>query len=109
MPDTRPLLLLRVMAELGAGRIREGWIPSERDYYADGQTRGQDITINPAAEVVVTLIHELLTRLYPQWSERYIKNRVSYLMKRMTDEEVRLLYAEYQQRAKKGKYRKAED
>jgi len=51
-------------------------------------------------EVVDTIIHELLHRLYPHWSERYIKNRTSYLMKRMTDEEVQLLYDEYQRRRK---------
>ena len=51
-------------------------------------------------EVVDTIIHELLHRLYPHGSERYIKNRTSYLMKRMTDEEVQLLYDEYQRRRK---------
>jgi hypothetical protein len=94
----RPLLLLRVLAELGAGQIREAFIPSERHYFVDGETEGRDITINPVPEVVDTIIHELLHRLYPTWSERYIKNRTSYLMRRMTDEEVQLLYDEYQRR-----------
>jgi hypothetical protein len=94
----RPLLLLRVLAELGAGRIREAYIPSEASYYVDGQTAGQAITINPVPEIVDTIIHELLHRLYPRWSEKYIKNRTTYLMKRMTDDEVRLLYEEYQRR-----------
>jgi len=94
----RPLLLLRVLAELGAGKIREAFIPSEKNFFVDGETEGRDITINPVPEVVDTIIHELLHRLYPRWSERYIKNRTTYLMKRMTDEEVQLLYDEYQKR-----------
>ncbi len=94
----RPLLLLRVLAELGAGRIREAYIPSEPAYFVDGETEGQRITINPVPEIVDTIIHELLHRLYPKWSERYIKNRTTYLMTRMSDEEVRLLYDEYQRR-----------
>ena len=98
--EKRPLLLLRVLAELGAGRIREAFIPSEKDFFVDGETEGRAITINPVPEVVDTIIHELLHRLYPQWSERYTKNRTSYLMKRMTDEEVQLLYEEYQRRRK---------
>jgi hypothetical protein len=100
MPDTRkrPLLLLRVLAELGAGRIREAYIPSTRESFVDGEIEGRAITINPVPEIVDTIIHELLHRLYPHWSEGYIKNRTSYLMKRMTDEEVQLLYDEYQRR-----------
>jgi hypothetical protein len=100
MPDKekRPLLLLRVLAELGAARIKEAFIPSDRDAYVDGQLEGQAITINPIPETVDTVIHEVLHRLYPHWSERYIKNRTSYLMKRMSDEEVQLVYDEYQKR-----------
>jgi len=39
MPNSknRPLLLLRVLAELGAGRIREAFIPSEKDFFVDGE------------------------------------------------------------------------
>lgn len=96
--DKRPLLLLRVLAELGAGKIREAYIPSEPEHYVDGKTEGSAITINPVPEVVDTIIHEVLHRLYPRWSERYIKNRTTYLMKRMTDEEVQLIYDEYQKR-----------
>lgn len=94
----RPLLLLRVLAELGAGRIHEAFIPSERDYYVDGEMEGRKIVINPIPEIVDTIIHELLHRLYPRWSERYIKNRTTYLMRRMTDDEVQVLYEEYQKR-----------
>jgi hypothetical protein len=102
MPNSekRPLLLLRVLAELGAGRIHEAFIPSEKNFFVDGETEGLAITVNPVPDVVDTVIHELLHRLYPQWSERYIKNRTSYLMKRMTDEEVQLFYEEYQRRKK---------
>jgi hypothetical protein len=96
--EKRPLLLLRVLTELGAGRIREAFIPSEKEFFVDGETEGRAITINPVPELVDTIIHELLHRLYPEWSERYINNRTSYLMKRMTDEEVQLVYDEYQKR-----------
>lgn len=96
--ETRPLLLLRVLTELGAGQIKEAFIPSEKEFFVDGTTEGQAITINPVPQVVDTIIHELLHRLYPHWSERYIKNRTSYLMKRMSDEEVQLVYDEYQKR-----------
>lgn len=96
--EKRPLLLLRVLTELGAGKIREAFIRSEKEFFVDGETEGWAITINPVPELVDTIIHELLRRLYPEWSERYIKNRTSYLMKRMTDEEVQLVYDEYQKR-----------
>jgi hypothetical protein len=57
----RDPILVAVLAEVGAGGITEGWI-SHRTHYIKGmcQFPGGGITINPAYDVVETLIHEIV-------------------------------------------------
>jgi hypothetical protein len=98
----RPRLLNRVWSELGAGRIREGYV-SDPHQFIDGYIEGQDIWINPAPAVVQTLIHEILHRLYPNWTERYVAGQTTRLMRRMSDQEVQDLYEEYQKRVKRSR------
>jgi hypothetical protein len=55
------------------------------------------------------LIHELLHRLHPQWPEAYVRRTTTYLRRRMSDEEVQAMYAEYQKRKRTRKSRKRID
>lgn len=100
-------LLLRVCAELGAGRISEAFI-HDPGFQTDGLTDdgSKHITINPAHQTIDTVIHEILHRLYPAWSERYVRNRTAWLRNRMSDAEVQTFYAEYQRRVYKRKHAK---
>ena len=93
-------LLVRVAAELGAGRISEAFIKDASGAQCHGFTEGSrhHITINPVHLTCDTLIHELLHRLYPAWSEAYVRNRTAYLRNRMSDQELQALYGEYQTR-----------
>ncbi len=100
----RDPLMVRVWAELGAGRITEAFIRDGKDF-TDGFCVGGHITVNPVHQTVDTIIHELLHRLNPEWSERYVRRTTSYLRRRMTDDETLAFYQEYQRRAKKRKAR----
>jgi hypothetical protein len=96
-------LLGRVWAEIGAGRLTEAFIRDGRNL-TDGYYNGSGhITINPAHQTIDTVIHEILHRLHPQWTESYVRRTTTYLRRRMTDEEVQAMYSEYQRRAKKRK------
>lgn len=95
----REPLMVRVWAELGAGRIREGWL-SEKHAFVAGVCEDGRITVNPMIDVVDTTIHEILHRLNPQWSERYVRRTTSYLLRRMTDEEIQTFYSEYERRVR---------
>jgi hypothetical protein len=97
--------MVRVWAELGAGRIREGWIKDPHSFIAGHCQSSGHITVNPAVDVVDTCLHEILHRLYPQWSERYVKRTTTYLLRRMTDAEIQMFYSEYERRVR-GKKRK---
>ncbi len=98
----RPPMLVRVWAEIGAGKITEAFI-RDRGHFTDGYICNGHITINPAHQTVDTLIHEILHRLHPEWSERYVRRTTTYLRNRMTDEETLAFYGEYQRRAKRRK------
>lgn len=95
----REPLMVRVWAELGAGQIREDYIIDPKEFVY-GLCEGRRITINPVLSLVETTIHELLHRLYPAWSERYVRNRTTYLMRRMTDQEIQTFYDEYRRRVR---------
>jgi DNA-binding sugar fermentation-stimulating protein len=71
----RDPLLLRVCAEIGAGRITEAYI-HDPGYMTEGLTEGSRITINPAHATVNVLVHEC------------------------TDAETQAIFQEYQQRKK---------
>ena len=98
-------LLLRVCAELGAGRISEAFIVDTPGIQCDGFTddASKHITINPAFQTVDTVIHELLHRLYPAWSETYVRNRTTFLRRRMSDADVLAVYSEYSKRVYRRK------
>jgi hypothetical protein len=44
-----------------------------------------------------------LHRLEPQWSENYVRRTTTWLMRRMSDEQIQALYEEYGKRVKKRK------
>lgn len=97
------VLLGRVWAELGSGRITEAYIPSEKRYFVEGEINGQHITVNPAPSVVDSAIHEILHRLNPGWDERYVRRTTTFLLRRMSDDEIQAMYEEFQRRARKRK------
>lgn len=103
--DKRPSLMVRVWSELGAGRIVEGFIHDAK-MFVDGETSGSGhITVNPVHQTCDTVIHEILHRLYPNWSERYVRRTTTWLRRRMTDEETQTFFEEYNKRVKKKRRR----
>jgi hypothetical protein len=109
MTNERTALMVRVWAELGAGRIShdpalKSCKVGERLHCACDH-KSKHIAINPVWSTVDTLIHELLHRLYPQWSENYVRRTTTYLLRRMTDDEAIAFYNEYELRARRVKVR----
>jgi hypothetical protein len=97
----RDPLLVDVMAEVGAGNITEGWI-SHKTHYIKGMCElpSGTITINPAYDKVETLIHEIVHRLRPEWTERYVRRTTTILLRQLSDLEIVALYAQYEKRKK---------
>lgn len=97
-----PGLLVEVLTELGAGHVYERFI-SDTKCFVHGETTGRRITINPAIAIVDTCLHEALHAVRPNWSENYVRNRTSWLMRRMSDEQIQALYETYQRKVKRRK------
>ena len=93
----REPLMVRVWCELGAARPREKYISSSRAF-VHGTCEAGRIVINPVHMTVDTVIHELLHRLHPKWSENYVRNRTTFLRHQMTESETKQFYDEYQAR-----------
>lgn len=53
------------------------------------------VTVNPIPDILDTLIHELLHRRYPEWTERTVKRETTKLIRKLTPEAQRALYDHY--------------
>lgn len=98
----RPALILRVMAALSGTKVSEDFI-EHKNYEVHGvayKSKRRGIVINPVHAVVDTVIHELLHTMHPEWKENYVRNRTSFLMNRLTDEERQVIYEEYLKKVK---------
>jgi hypothetical protein len=94
-PKQRDPILIEVIAALGAGGIREAFIEAH-DAKVAGYCEGGRVTVNPIFDTVDTLIHELLHRLRPRWTERGVATRTRRLMNTLSDREVARIYELYQ-------------
>lgn len=102
----RDPLLIDVLAELGAGRISEDFIRSESsNYIVEGLCEGRHVTVNPVPAIVDTLLHELIHRARPSWTERTVRSRTKRLVGMLTVAEQEAIYAVYQRVVVKVKRR----
>ena len=95
----REALLTRILLEVGSSTFKEAYIYLNAKVSLAGLCSPSGvITINPIPDVCNTLIHEILHRLYPRWSETSVRRRTTQLLKQMTHKDLEVLYAEYQKR-----------
>lgn len=60
-----------------------------------------EISVNPAPSVCDTVIHEVLHRRFPKWSEERVKEETWRVMSSMTPEDVQAMYREYKRIVKR--------
>lgn len=95
-------LLGEVAAELGKGRIYEATL-IDPTHHLEGlcDHSTQAVVINPQVSVVDSLIHELLHRRYPRWSERRVQQETQRLMGQLSSHDVAVWYRRYRRAVKK--------
>lgn len=98
-----PRARLAILAdELRRGRIREARL-REPGYIVHGVCDASTgvIVIDPAPATVSTLLHELLHRRYPDWSERRVAREERQLMRALSDQDLAWWYAQYLRRRRR--------
>jgi hypothetical protein len=73
-----------LMDEMRRGRIWECSLTSEK-WQLDGLQDGENIYVDPRPAILETLLHELLHRAKPRWSERTVTNTARALVVRMDE------------------------
>lgn len=102
--DARNALLVVLGEEFRKGNIYERPIPdTHKDVWEAfvNHTTGT-IVIDPTQWFTETLIHELLHRRYPRWSEKRVSVTASRVMHGMSREERRSWYRAYQRTVKRS-------
>jgi hypothetical protein len=84
-------------AELAKGDVVEAFVTDAVDH-VDGlySFETNTVYVNPAVNTVLTLLHELMHRRWPQWSERKVARESKAVLGRMSDAEVRRWHRAYQ-------------
>ena len=96
---------MKALARMGAVDLVERMIPGSKKEEVHGlwedaaATGGRPrVSINPAWHVVRTLFHELLHELHPERSEKSVRSSATRIVKKMTEQEVWVVYEEYRRR-----------
>ncbi len=95
-------LLADITEEFKKGRISEAQIVGSK-YHVEGLCNfvSQEITVNPSASVVDTLVHELLHRRFPSWTEERVRIETGRVLYSMSHADVLAWYQKYKRLAKR--------
>jgi len=94
--------LVEVAAELSKGRIYEATL-IDPTHHLEGlcDHDAQAVVINPKVSVVDSLLHELLHRRWPKWSEARVRRETRALMGQLSSHDIDVWYRRYRRAVKK--------
>ena len=96
--------------ELEKGRIAETDLRS-KDYHIAGYCdwTKQQVHVNPRPLVVEALLHELLHRRFPKWTEARVMKESKALLCKMSEEQIATFYRRYKLLARRHRKPKSVD
>jgi hypothetical protein len=102
-------LMAELRVEFANGKVYQAEIHSDGEL-VEGlyEPSSGSVYVDPAPNVVDTLLHELLHRRYPRWGERRVSDTARRLVTAMSDEERRWWYRAYRRVAKRRRPVKVE-
>ncbi len=97
-PEQAALFAL-LREQMHVAPITEAFITA-KDAHIEGFCDGgsKHVTINPQPPIVLAILHELLHRMKPRWSERRVDRESQAVLCCMNDREIRAFYRLYQER-----------
>lgn len=90
-------------AELAKGRIYEATLVTDDGAHLMGlcdHAKGA-ITIDPKVAIVSTLLHELIHRLHPAWSEARVRREEINALKQLSQHDISTWYRRYRRAVRK--------
>lgn len=97
-----------LLDELTRGKVYECTL-RDPAWRLDGLQHGEAIYIDPRPAILETLIHELLHRRKPRWSERRVSREARLILSKMSEEEIAAWWKRYNQVKRKGRPIDVED
>ena len=94
--------------ELQRGKIYECTL-RDPSWRLDGLQHGDVIYIDPRPAILETLVHELLHRRKPRWSERRVTKEARTILSKMSELEIATWYRRYNAIKRKGRPVDVED
>lgn len=94
--------------ELQRGKVYECTL-RDPAWRLDGLQHGEAIYIDPRPAILETLVHELLHRRKPRWSERRVTTEARSLLSKMDDAQIARWWAKYRAVKRKGRPVDVED
>jgi hypothetical protein len=99
----RDRLIDELTHELDRGFIYEATLIADDGAHIEGlcNHENQHITINPKVSIVATLLHELIHRRYPSWSERRVRREEKRAMRQLSQQDVETWHRRYKRAVRK--------
>ena len=90
-------------AELSNGRIYEATLVTDDGAHLLGMCDHANgaITIDPKVAIVSTLLHELIHRKYPNWSEARVRKAETSALKQLSQHDIQTWYRRYKRAVRK--------
>lgn len=96
-------LLEEITAEFSNGKIYEATLVTDDGAHLMGLCNHETgaITVDPKVAIVSTLLHELIHRKYPEWSERRVQRAEIRALKHLSQKDIQIWYQRYRRAVRK--------
>ena len=89
--------------ELANGRIYEATLITDDGAHLSGLYDPDTgaITVDPRVPIVSTLLHELIHRKYPKWSEAKVRKAETFALQQLSQRDIQTWYRRYKRAVRK--------
>lgn len=96
-------LIAELTQEIERGRIYEATLVTDDGAHLEGLCchESQAVTINPKVSIVSTLLHELIHRRWPLWSERRVRQEERKALGQLSQQDIETWHRRYRRAVRK--------
>lgn len=89
--------------EFGKGRIYEATLITDDGAHLEGlcDHDKQAVTIDPKVSIVSVLLHELIHRKFPEWSESRVRRAEKRALRQLSQKDLHIWYRRYRRAVRK--------